>query len=147
MYIHNYPIPNSDILRPKKEDQKIQDFNSSNQNSTLFHNPQTLSEAVAAVASSVDENIIVNPKLAKISIVMLFLTISGFVLSESVQFVFHIVNNFSPSFIAMVGAITLYSLSKERKEILARVDYSVLVFLLQCLYLLLSYGLLVLYLK
>ena len=78
----------------------------------MSHSPQTSSEAAAAA----DENVIVNPKLAKISIVVLSLTISGFVLSEIVQFVFHIVNNFSLSFIAMVGATTLYALSKDAEK-------------------------------
>ena len=66
--------------------------------------------------------------MAKTSIAVLLLTISGFVLSETVQFVFHFSVNFSLSIIAMLGATTLYALSKERKEILSSVNYRVLVF-------------------
>ena len=66
--------------------------------------------------------------MAKISIAVLLLTLSGFVLSETVQFVFHFSINFSLSIIAMLGATTLYALSKERKEILSSVNYLVLVF-------------------
>ena len=44
------------------------------------------------------------------------------------QFIFHFSNNFSLSIIAMLGATILYAISKERREILASVDYSVLVF-------------------
>jgi Na+/H+ antiporter NhaD/arsenite permease-like protein len=75
-----------------------------------------------------DDDAIVNPLLAKISIAVLLLTISGFVLSETVQFVFHFSVNFSLGIIAMLGATTLYALSKERKEILSSVNYPVLVF-------------------
>jgi Na+/H+ antiporter NhaD/arsenite permease-like protein len=71
---------------------------------------------------------IVNPRLARISIIILLLLIVGFVISEFVQFIFHIGNNFSLSIIAMLGATVLYALSNERREILAGVDYSILVF-------------------
>jgi Na+/H+ antiporter NhaD/arsenite permease-like protein len=77
---------------------------------------------------SSDDDVIVNPLLAKISIAVLLLTIAGFILSETVQFIFHFANNFSLSIIAMLGATILYAISKERREILASVDYSVLVF-------------------
>jgi Na+/H+ antiporter NhaD/arsenite permease-like protein len=78
--------------------------------------------------TSSPEDVIVNPLLAKISIAVLLLTIAGFILSETVQFIFHFSNNFSLSIIAMLGATILYAISKERREILASVDYSVLVF-------------------
>ncbi len=107
------------------DNQKNRHNNLSKDNPVLFNNPQATSAAAAAAAN---KNIIANPHLAKISIAVLLLTIVGFVLSEIMQFVFHFHNNFSLSIIAMMGATTLYTISKERKEILASVDYSVLIF-------------------
>jgi len=82
----------------------------------------------AETTAEKDNNVVVNPRLAKISIAVLHLTIAGFVLSETVQFVFHFVVDFSLSIIAMLGAIVLYALSKERKETLSSVNYPILVF-------------------
>lgn len=72
--------------------------------------------------------IIENPYLAKTSSIILLLTISGFIISEFLHFL-HIIN-IGLSVIALLGAGVLYLLSgsKERKEILKRVDYSILVF-------------------
>ena len=78
--------------------------------------------------ASADDDDIVNPLLAKISIAVLLLTIARFILSETFQFIFHFANNFSLSIIAMLGDTVLYAISKERREILVSVDYSVLVF-------------------
>jgi Na+/H+ antiporter NhaD/arsenite permease-like protein len=75
-----------------------------------------------------DDTITLNPTLAKISITVLLLTIFGFILSEILQFVFHVANYFNLSVVAMLGATTLYAFSKERRSILVSVDYSVLVF-------------------
>jgi Na+/H+ antiporter NhaD/arsenite permease-like protein len=77
-------------------------------------------EEVAAVT-------IVNPRLAKLSIAILLATIIGFIISEVIQFAFHIAG-LSLSVIAMLGATALYALSSERRNILVSVDYSVLVF-------------------
>jgi Na+/H+ antiporter NhaD/arsenite permease-like protein len=73
---------------------------------------------------------IANPRLAKISIVILLATIAGFVISDIIQFAYPhaTTTNLSLSIIAMLGATALYALSKERREILVSVDYSVLVF-------------------
>ena len=72
-------------------------------------------------------NAITNPRLAKISVIILLFTISGFVISEILQFLLHVVY-FSISIIAVLGATALYALSKERRELLYNVNYSVLVF-------------------
>lgn len=71
--------------------------------------------------------IIVNPNLAKISVVILFVTIVGFIISEILQFLLHVVY-FSIIVVAVLGAIVLYAFSNERREILYSVDYSILVF-------------------
>ncbi len=98
------------------------------------HNPILSHDKKTAVASGKDDNgtdkdsIVSNPLLAKISIAVLLLTISGFALSELSQYVFHFAKSFSLSVIAMLGAATLYALSSERREILASVNYSVLVY-------------------
>ncbi len=107
--------------RVKKDNQNIPHNYLYKRDPIIFHNQQTGSFAA-------DDNVIVNPLLAKISIAVLLLTVAGFVLSEIVQYVFHFANNFSLSVISMLGATTLYALSKERKEILSSVDYSVLIF-------------------
>ncbi|MGA9843240.1 MAG: SLC13 family permease, partial [Nitrososphaeraceae archaeon] len=72
-------------------------------------------------------NVITNPYLARISVIILFLTVLGFVISEVLQFLFRI-PYFNISVIAAFGAIALYALSNERRELLYNVDYSVLVF-------------------
>jgi Na+/H+ antiporter NhaD/arsenite permease-like protein len=78
-------------------------------------------------ATSLTGATIVNPRLAKLSIAILLATIAGFIISETIQFAFHIAS-LSLSVIAMLGATALYALSSERREILVSVDYSVLVF-------------------
>src|SRR5207244_5650674 len=77
-------------------------------------------EAVATTA-------IANSHLAKLSIVILLATIAGFIISEFVQFVFHI-TTLSLSVIAILGATALYAFSNDRIQILQSVDYSILVF-------------------
>jgi Na+/H+ antiporter NhaD/arsenite permease-like protein len=72
-------------------------------------------------------NAITNPYLAKISVIILLFTVAGFIISEILQFIFH-VTYFNISVIAALGAIALYALSNERREILYSVDYSVLIF-------------------
>lgn len=78
-------------------------------------------------APPLTSSIIANPRLAKISILMLVVTIVGSIISEVLHLFFDI-PTFSISVIAAFGATTLYALSKERKEILLDVDYSVLIF-------------------
>lgn len=72
--------------------------------------------------------VIENPRLAKISSVILLITITGFILSEFLHF-FHIAN-IGLSIVALLGAGMLYlvSGSNERKAILRGVDYSILIF-------------------
>jgi Na+/H+ antiporter NhaD/arsenite permease-like protein len=66
------------------------------------------------------------PRLAKISITILLVTIAGFIISEILHFLD--IFNFSLSTVAMLGATAIYALSRERMEIVKMVDYSVLVF-------------------
>ncbi len=106
---------------PKWKNQNIRLFDISKSDPIFFHSQHSTSTAE-------DDNLIVNPLLAKISIAVLLATIAGFVVSELVQFIFHFANNFSLSIVAMLGATTLYALSKERREILTSVDYSILIF-------------------
>jgi Na+/H+ antiporter NhaD/arsenite permease-like protein len=76
---------------------------------------------------SESSSLIENPHLAKTSSIILLLTIAGFIISEFLHFL-HIIN-IGLSVIALLGAGALYLLSgKDRKDILKRVDYSVLVF-------------------
>ncbi|MGB6672484.1 MAG: hypothetical protein WBE34_08620 [Candidatus Nitrosopolaris sp.] len=57
-------------------------------------------------------NAITNPRLAKISVIILLFTVAGFVISEVRQFLFHVVY-FSISVIAVLGATALYAFSRE----------------------------------
>ena len=52
---------------------------------------------------------------------------AGFVISEVLQFLFHVVY-FSISVIAVLGATAIYAFSRERRELMYNVNYSVLVF-------------------
>ncbi|HJT09178.1 MAG TPA: SLC13 family permease [Candidatus Nitrosotalea sp.] len=69
---------------------------------------------------------IVNKNLAKISVGVLIATIAGFFISEVLKFLKIVDINLS--IIALSGAAVLYVLSRDRKEIMQNVDYSVLVF-------------------
>ncbi len=73
-----------------------------------------------------DQPIIENKRLAKISIIVLVATIAGFFITEALHFLQ--IANISISVIALAGAVIIYSVSKERREIMQNVDYSVLVF-------------------
>jgi Na+/H+ antiporter NhaD/arsenite permease-like protein len=75
----------------------------------------------------VSTNVITNQYLARTSVIILVLTIAGFIVSEILQYIFH-VTFFNISVIAALGAIALYALSNERRELLYNIDYSVLVF-------------------
>ena len=57
-------------------------------------------------------NAITNPRLAKISVIILLFTIAGFVISEVLQFHFHVVY-FSISVIAVLGDTALYAFSRQ----------------------------------
>ena len=72
------------------------------------------------------ERIIKDTKYAKISIFALFITIIGFILTEILFYLK--IANIELSLIALLGAGILYTLSKQRKEILLGVDYRTLIF-------------------
>ena len=72
------------------------------------------------------ESIIKDTKYAKISIFALFITILGFILTEILLYLR--IANIELSLIALLGAGILYTLSKQRKEILLSVDYRTLIF-------------------
>ena len=84
------------------------------------------------IAASLNNETISSPgiknlRLAKVSSAILLITIAGFIISEFLHFL-HI-TNVGLSIIALLGAAALYLVSgNERKDILRRVDYSVLVF-------------------
>lgn len=65
-------------------------------------------------------------RLAKLSVIILVVTIAGFFVSEILQFMQFI--DVPISLVAMAGAISLYSLSGRRQDIAKGVDYKVLIF-------------------
>ncbi|HZS73450.1 MAG TPA: SLC13 family permease, partial [Candidatus Nitrosotalea sp.] len=71
-------------------------------------------------------HMIENPRLAKLSVVVLVATIAGFFVSEILHFV-HLAE-IPISIVAVAGAAVLYAASGQRLEILKKVDYTVLVF-------------------
>ena len=73
---------------------------------------------------------IINPTLAKISVIVLLAVISGFIIVEALQFLGIIIadRGFSISVITITGATILYTISKERTELIKSIDYSVLIF-------------------
>lgn len=72
------------------------------------------------------DHIIENPRLAKISVIVLIITMAGFFVSEILHFT-HLAE-IHISIVAMGGAAILYAVSGERREIMKGVDYSVLIF-------------------
>ena len=72
------------------------------------------------------DNEIFDPRLAKISISVLLATIAGFIISEMLHFLE--ITNFSLSAVALLGATAIYAFSRQRVDLLKKVDYSVLVF-------------------
>jgi Na+/H+ antiporter NhaD/arsenite permease-like protein len=73
---------------------------------------------------------ITNPTLAKISVIVLLAVISGFIIIEALRFLGIIIadRGFSISVITITGAMILYTISKERTELIKSIDYSVLIF-------------------
>ncbi len=72
---------------------------------------------------------ITNPTLAKISVIILLTVISGFIVIEILRFLGILVDRgFSISIITITGATILYTVSKERNELIKSIDYSVLIF-------------------
>ena len=72
------------------------------------------------------EKFIRDKNFAKISIFVLLITIIGFILSEILFYLK--IADIELSIIALLGAGLLYSLTKQRKEILLSVDYPTLIF-------------------
>jgi Na+/H+ antiporter NhaD/arsenite permease-like protein len=72
---------------------------------------------------------ITNSTLAKISVIVLLIVISGFIIVETLRF-FGIITEggFSISIITIMGATILYAISKERTELIKSIDYSILIF-------------------
>jgi Na+/H+ antiporter NhaD/arsenite permease-like protein len=75
--------------------------------------------------STVIQATIKDPNLAKISVTVLFLTIVGFFVSEVLHFL-HIFE-INLSIVALLGAATIYAVSRSRYEILQNVNYRILV--------------------
>ena len=71
-------------------------------------------------------HMIENPRLAQLSVVVLVATIAGFFVSEILHFV-HLAE-IPISIVAMAGATVLYAASSQRREIIKKVHYTVLVF-------------------
>jgi Na+/H+ antiporter NhaD/arsenite permease-like protein len=87
----------------------------------------TITTAADLIEESGALSTIENPHLAKTSSVILLLTIAGFIISEFLHFL-HIAN-IGLSVVALLGAGAIYLVNGgNRKDILRRVDYSVLVF-------------------
>lgn len=73
--------------------------------------------------------VITNPTLAKISVIVLLIVISGFIIVETLRFLGTITDKgFSISIITIMGATILYVISKDRTELIKSIDYSVLIF-------------------
>lgn len=75
---------------------------------------------------ALDNETIANKHLAKVSIAVLVATIIGFFVSELLKFLK--VADISISLIALAGAAVLYAVSRDRREIIQNVDFTVLVF-------------------
>lgn len=73
-----------------------------------------------------ENSTITNKSLAKISVGTLIATIAGFFISEVLKFLK--IADINLDLIALSGAAVLYVLSKDRREIIQNVNYSVLVF-------------------
>jgi Na+/H+ antiporter NhaD/arsenite permease-like protein len=94
----------------------------------IFQNSNNSSKQYNLQIKDNMENIKINLPLAKVSTFILIITVLGFILSEIIQFVFHFTASFSLSVIALLGAAALYTFSKERRAILAKVDFTILIF-------------------
>jgi Na+/H+ antiporter NhaD/arsenite permease-like protein len=92
----------------------------------IYFKKDLLQSSYSQGTITLQDSLIENPRLAKISIIILMITIAGFFVSEMLQFL-HIAD-IHISIIAMAGAAVLYAISGERREIMKSVDYSVLVF-------------------
>ncbi|MGI0062832.1 MAG: SLC13 family permease, partial [Nitrosotalea sp.] len=92
----------------------------------IYFKKDLLQAHVALNSKIVEDYKIENHSLAKLSIIILVITIAGFFVSEILHYA-HLAE-IRISIVAMAGAIALYALSGDRREILKGVHYSVLVF-------------------
>jgi Na+/H+ antiporter NhaD/arsenite permease-like protein len=86
----------------------------------------TSEHSISSIEVAEKVQLVYEPRLAKISITILLVTIAGFIISEILHFLE--ILNFSLSTVAMLGATAIYAFSRDRVEIVKMVDYSVLVF-------------------
>jgi Na+/H+ antiporter NhaD/arsenite permease-like protein len=95
---------------------------------TVQDNNLTITKSVNLIDEDSESSpIIKNPHLAKTSSIILLLTIAGFIISELLHFLH--VSNIGLSVVTLLGAGAQYLLnSRDAKDILRGIDYSVLVF-------------------
>lgn len=92
----------------------------------IYFKKDLLNTNAALHSKMLEGHVVENPRLAKMSVAILIATIAGFFVSEILHFV-HLIE-IPISFVAMAGAIVLYAVSSQRREIIKKVDYTVLVF-------------------
>ena len=92
----------------------------------IYFKKDLLRANVTMNSKMLEGHVIENPRLAKLSVVVLVATIAGFFVSEVLHFV-HLAE-VPISIVAMAGATVLYAASSQRREIIRKVDYTVLVF-------------------
>ena len=92
----------------------------------IYFRKDLLQSSYSQGTMTLQDSLIEDPRLAKISVAILIVTIAGFFVSEILQFL-HVVT-VHISIIAMGGAAVLYAISGQRREIMKNVNYPVLVF-------------------
>jgi len=92
----------------------------------IYFRKDLLQSSYSQGTMTLQDSLIEDPRLAKISVAILIVTIAGFFVSEMLQFL-HVVT-IHISIIAMAGAAVLYAISDKRREIMKNVNYPVLVF-------------------
>lgn len=92
----------------------------------IYFRKDLLQSSYSQGTMTLQDSLIEDPRLAKISVAILIVTIAGFFVSEMLQFL-HVVT-IHISIIAMAGAAVLYAISGQRREIMKNVNYPVLVF-------------------
>ena len=92
----------------------------------IYFKKDLLHANVTMNSKMLEGHVLENPRLAKLSVIVLVATIAGFFVSEILHFV-HLAE-VPISLVAMAGAAVLYATSSQRREIIKKVDYTVLVF-------------------
>src|SRR5574337_1235056 len=92
----------------------------------MYFKKDLLHATVAMNSKMLEGPVVEHPRLAKLSVVVLVATIAGFFVSEILHFV-HLAE-VPISLVAMAGAAVLYAASSQRRKIIKKVDYAVLVF-------------------